>query len=46
MFPKGTNAITVIKNPAIDQFSLKVLGNQYPDKTISILGATFYQHHE
>jgi hypothetical protein len=44
MFPKRTNDITVFENPCIDQFSLKVMGVQYPDKTISTLGPRFYQY--
>jgi hypothetical protein len=44
MFPKRSNDITVFENPCVDQFSLKVLGVQYPDNTISTLGPRYFQY--
>jgi hypothetical protein len=43
MFPKRTNEYTCFDNPCIDQFALRVMGVQYPDKVISTLGPRFYQ---
>jgi uncharacterized membrane protein len=44
MFPKRTNDVTCFDNPCIDQFSIRVLGVQYPEKVVSTLGARFYQY--
>jgi hypothetical protein len=44
MFPKRANDITCFDNPCIDQFCIRCLGIQYPDKVISTLGARFYQY--
>jgi hypothetical protein len=44
MFPKHTNDVTCFDNPCIDQFYIKCMGIQYPDKVISTLGARFYQY--
>jgi hypothetical protein len=43
MFPKRPNDMTCFDNPCIDQFSIRILGNQYPNKVISTLGPRFYQ---
>jgi hypothetical protein len=44
MFPKRTNDITCFDNPCIDQFCIRVLGVQYPEKVVSTLGSRFYQY--
>ena len=44
MFPKRSNDITVFENPMIDNFYLKTLGVQYPDKPISTQGAKFLRY--
>jgi hypothetical protein len=44
MFPKTTNEVTCFDNPCIDQFCIRVLGVQYPEKVVSTLGARFYQY--
>jgi hypothetical protein len=44
MFPKRTNDVTCFDNPCIDQFCIRVLGVQFPEKVISTLGARFYQY--
>jgi hypothetical protein len=43
MFPKRTNDLTVFENPCIDNFSIRALGVQYPERVVSTLGARFYQ---
>jgi hypothetical protein len=43
MFPKHSNDYTVFENPCIDQFALRVMGVQYPERVISSLGPRFYQ---
>jgi hypothetical protein len=43
MFPKRSNDYTCFDNPCIDQFCIKVLGTQFPEKVVSTLGARFYQ---
>jgi hypothetical protein len=43
MFPKHSNDYTVFENPCIDQFALRVMGVQYPERVISTMGNRFYQ---
>jgi hypothetical protein len=43
MFPKHSNDYTVFENPCIDQFALRIMGVQYPERIISTLGNRFYQ---
>jgi hypothetical protein len=43
MFPKHSNDYTVFENPCINQFALRVMGVQYPERVISTLGSRFYQ---
>jgi hypothetical protein len=43
MFPKHSNDYTVFENTCINQFALRVMGVQYPERVISTLGARFYQ---
>jgi hypothetical protein len=44
MFPKRTNDVTCFDNPCVDQFCIRCLGIQYPDKVISTLGARFFHY--
>jgi hypothetical protein len=44
MFPKRTNDVTCFDNPCIDQFCIRCLGTQYPEKVVSTLGPRFYQY--
>jgi hypothetical protein len=44
MFPKRTNDVTCFDNPCIDQFCIRTLGVQYPEKVVSTLGPRFYQY--
>jgi hypothetical protein len=44
MFPKRTNDVTVFENPCIDQFCIRCMGVQYPEKVVSTLGPRFYQY--
>jgi hypothetical protein len=44
MFPKRANDVTCFDNPCIDQFCIRIMGTQYPDKVISTLGARFYHY--
>jgi hypothetical protein len=44
MFPKRTNDVTCFDNPCVDQFCIRCLGVQYPEKVVSTLGARFYQY--
>jgi hypothetical protein len=43
MFPKRTNDYTCFDNPCIDQFCIRAMGIQFPEKVVSTLGARFYQ---
>lgn len=43
MFPRRPGDITCFENPCIDNFYIKALGVQYPDKVGSTLGARFLQ---
>jgi hypothetical protein len=44
MFPRRANDYTVFENPMIDNFYIKVLGQQYPERTYDTLGPRFYQN--
>ena len=43
MFPRRPGDMTCFENPCIDNFYIKALGTQYPDKVGSTLGARFLQ---
>jgi hypothetical protein len=44
MFPKRTSDITCFDNPCVDNFCIRALGTQYPERVVSTLGARFYQY--
>jgi hypothetical protein len=44
MFPKRTNDVTCFDNPCVDQFCIRCMGTQYPEKVVSTLGPRFYQY--
>jgi hypothetical protein len=44
MFPRQANDYTVFENPMIDNFYIKVLGQQYPERTYDTLSPRFYQN--
>jgi hypothetical protein len=44
MFPQRPNDYTVFENPMIDNFYVKVLGQQYPERTYDTLSPRFYQN--
>jgi hypothetical protein len=44
MFPRQSNDYTVFENPMIDNFLIKVLGQQYPERTYDTLSPRFYQN--
>jgi hypothetical protein len=44
MFPQHANDYTVFENPMIDNFYIKVLGQQYPERTYDTLSPRFYQN--
>jgi hypothetical protein len=44
MFPRQSNDYTVFENPMIDNFYIKVLGQQYPERTYDTLSPRFYQN--
>jgi hypothetical protein len=44
MFPVRANDYTVFENPMIDNFYIKILGQQYPERTYDTLSPRFYQN--
>lgn len=43
VFPKHANDLTVFENPVYDGLQLRINNKNYPDKTLSTLGAEFLQ---
>jgi hypothetical protein len=44
MFPQRANDYTVFENPMIDNFYIKILGQQYPERVYDTLSQRFYQN--
>jgi hypothetical protein len=44
MFPQRANDFTVFENPVIDNFYVKILGQQYPERVYDTYSTRFYQN--
>jgi hypothetical protein len=44
MFPTRANDYTCFENPMIDNFYIKILGQQYPERVYDTLSTRFYQN--